>query len=128
MPADYCLWRNLPGKPNPRRNAIFSMELRVVVPTHSEIQGKVVTEFPVVLRKHPVVIISQMDLIGLWRETANRGNRKEAGVGRSVLHEVVYSGKELHVLYLRLDTVDDGAQKAPAKLYIVVAKQPPGVS
>src|SRR5262245_18926121 len=100
MPAAYCLGRSLPGKANPRVDAVFSMKLRVVVPTHSEIKGKVVTEFPVVLRKHPVVIISQMDLIGQWRETANRGNRKEADVGRSVLHEVVYRGKGLHVLYL----------------------------
>jgi len=65
-----------------------------------------------------------MDLVRLRRETAGRGNGKEPGVGRSVSHEVVYGGKELHVVYFRLDAVDNSTQEVPAELYVVIAKQP----
>src|SRR6185369_11121651 len=56
------------------------------------------------------------------------GNGKEPGVRRSESHEVVYRGKELHVLDQRLVAVDNGTQEVPAELYVVIAKEPAGVS
>jgi hypothetical protein len=84
-------------------------------------------ELPIVLCEQPVVVVPQMDLIGLRRESSNRRDRKKAGVGVTEGSKVSGGGKKLLGQNLRLDAVNFRPQEIPSKLHIVGAKELVGI-
>ncbi len=84
-------------------------------------------KLPIVLREQCVVVVAQVDLIGLRSQTTCSGDGKESGVDWSKRNEVGNGGEELQVQNLRLDPVDSRAQEVPTKLEVVIAEEFGGV-
>src|SRR6185369_13257198 len=104
-------------------DVLFLLERGVVIPTHTEVQSKILVEPPIILKEQCVVVISQMDFIRLGREAAGCRHCEEAGVNRTEREKVVHCCEQLKIQNLRFDTVDMRTEEIPTELHIMIAKQ-----
>ena len=71
---------NGPGETDARGEVIFLIESGVVVPAQPAVDRQVVPDFPVVLNPEAVVVVAQMDFVGLRRKAAHGEEEEKAGV------------------------------------------------
>ncbi len=95
--ADDCLRCCRPRETYTRRKVSLRHKFRVVVPTHTKIQSEFWMKLPIVLKKQCVVVVAQVDLVSLRRQTTGSCDGKESGVDWSKRDEVGNSGEKLQV-------------------------------
>src|SRR5580704_1376223 len=113
--ANHGLGINGPGEPNSRGEIIFLIERGIVVPTQAGIDRKIVPDFPVVLNPEAVVVVAQMDVVGLLSKAADVEEEEKAGIDRAELLEVSLGGKELIVLTVGLHPIHVGVFIVPSE-------------
>src|SRR5215208_3570755 len=106
----------LPGETDARRDVFFVLERRVVIPTQSQIQRKVPVELPIILREDRMVVIPQMNFVGVGRKSSGSGYSEEAGVDWTKSKKVIHCREQLKILNLRFHAVNFCTQKVPTDL------------
>src|ERR1051325_11304545 len=122
MTSYYCGRCRLPGEAHARRDISFLLKRRVVIPPHAKIQHQVLVKPPIILREYCVVIVAQMDFIGLGRESSRGGHSEEAGVDWSMRGEIIDRREQLKIEELRFNSVNMCPQKIPAELQAMLAE------
>ena len=69
-PAHDGIRRDRPGGAQTRREVLLVREFRIVVPAQTEIERQIVEQSPVVLREERGVVVAQMNLVVLRRESS----------------------------------------------------------
>src|SRR5437868_10486128 len=106
---------------------MFDLERGVIVPAQAEVESEIFVQLPIVLREQPVVVVPQVNLVGLRRESASGRDREEAPVDGAESLEVPDGGEELFALAQRFDAVNFRSQEIPPELHLVVAEEFVGV-
>src|ERR1700730_6325126 len=73
--ADDRLLRYVPGDAGARRKVRFVRKARIVVPSQAKIESEFSGNFPVVLRKKPIVVIPQVHLVVLRSGSRLQGDQ-----------------------------------------------------
>ena len=84
-----------PRKTDARGDVVFLLERGVIVPAQASVNGQVAVNFPVVLGPQAIVVIAQLDLIGLRREAAASQEQEESGVDGAEFLVVGLGSKKL---------------------------------
>ena len=92
--ANHGLGSNGPREPNSWGEVIFLVEGGIVIPSKAGIDRKIVPDFPVILNPEAVVVIAQMDVVGLRSKAADVEEEEKTGVDRAELLET--GAVELH--------------------------------
>src|SRR5215472_16984546 len=85
---DYGLGIKGPGEAYARGEVVLLVERRIIVPAEAGVDRQIVPYLPVILNPKAVVIVAQLDLIGLWSKAADGGQEEKPGVDRAELHVV----------------------------------------
>jgi hypothetical protein len=73
-------------------------------------------DLPIILNPEAIVIVAQMDVIGLWSKAANGEEEEKAGVDRAELLVVSFGGEQLIILEVGFDTVNVCVFVVPTEL------------
>ncbi len=93
-----CLGSGGPGKTDAGRDVVFLVEGGIVIPAQPSIQCQRMCDFPVVLDEQSVVVVSQLDLVSLRREAADRQEEEESGIDGAELLVVGLRSEKLIIL------------------------------
>ena len=120
--ADDGLGIDRPSEADARREIVSLVEGGIVVPAQARVYGEIVPNFPVVLNPEAVIVVAEMDFVGLGCEPAARKQQKEAGINWAKLLVVGLCGKELILLAVGFDAIDLGSLEIPAEFDGVTPK------
>src|SRR4030095_9567893 len=84
---------DLPCKADSWGNLLCLMEPRVIIPPQTQIQRELRENLPVVLQEQPIVIVANVNFVGLRRKAAFRQQKEEAGIDRAELSEIIDGGE-----------------------------------
>src|SRR5438477_7468846 len=91
-----------PCEANAWRKVVLLVKSGIVIPAQAGIYREIVTNFPIVLNPEAVVVVAEMNFVGLGGEASPCEEQEKTGIDRAELLKVGLSGKELVVLKARL--------------------------
>ncbi len=96
--ADNGLGIRRPGKPHAWRDVVFFVKSGIIIPAHACVYGQIAPDLPIVLNPETVIVVSQMNFVGLRSEPAKRQEQKETRIDRAELFIIGLSCEQLIIL------------------------------
>ncbi len=94
-----------------------------MIPADPIVYRQIPQNGPVILNKQAIVVVLQVDLVVLWRVSADHGDQRDAAVERIIIRKIVYEAEELNLHESRVKSIHLCPQIVPAELEVVVSEQ-----